>query len=201
MATRLDASLPDLRTMGAARVEPSETGMPVSETGAATPRTSTPSGVELARATDEEVMASLQLVLGSPLEAETDIRYPAGGGYEERLRGFKLTEPASPVQIAQARALVAAACEPLDRADLVQELTKLRLAVVSNLRGADLEGWMTVVMEDVGGFPAAVVLEACRRWRRREKFLPAAAELREECHRLNSRRRALSRLFQREGQP
>lgn len=96
--------------------------------------------------------------------------------------------------MAEARAVIEAACQPFSPVELVQELTKLRLGVVSNLRGADLEGWMAVVLEELEDFPAAVVAQAFRRWRRREKFLPSCAELVEECHQLNKRRRALRRL-------
>lgn len=153
-------------------------------------------GAKLARASDDQVLACLTLALGSRPEAVTEHSFCDDGGYDFRLTGYKLTAPVSLAQRAQARALVDAACASIDRAELAQELTKLRLVTVSSLRGADLEGWIMVMMEELEAFPAAIVIEACRRWRRRQKFAPTCAELVEECHQCNRSRRALRRLVE-----
>lgn len=134
-------------------------------------------------------------MLGSRL-VERTAGFSTDYGYDTRLTGFDLAAEVPPARLAEACAVIEAACRPLAPAKLMQELTAVRLAVVSNLRGNDLKGWMMVVSEDVAEFPAAVVIGACRRWRRREKFLPSCAELVEECHQLNKRRRAIRRLFE-----
>lgn len=190
---RLEESLPSLQTMRERRAAHVEIGLPHSETGCAELRTTTPNGVELSRATDDAVIQSLTLVLGSPPEVQ--IEHLIGeSGYDQRLKGYALTAPACPEQMAQARAIVEAACAPMNDAELAKELTKLRLMVVSNTHGSDLQGWMQIMIEELRDFPAAVVLQACKQWRRREKFLPGSAELREECHQQNRRRHALRRL-------
>lgn len=140
-------------------------------------------------------MESLTSVLGSQPEEEGEHLFP-DGGYHYCPKRYKLTAPASAAQLAQARTIMAAAFEPLSRAELARELSKLRLVSASNIRGQDLEGWMEVMAEELADFPAAVVIEACKRWRRREKFLPTCAQLVEECHTLNRRRRALRQLVE-----
>jgi hypothetical protein len=75
------------------------------------------------------VIQSLTLVLGSRPEAQTE-HWIGKYGYDDRLKGYALTAPAGPEQMARARAIIEAACSPMSGVELVQELTKLRLAVV-----------------------------------------------------------------------
>jgi hypothetical protein len=192
---RLDESLPNLQTMHLPKEAPTETGMPLSGPGCAELKTTTPSGVELSRATDDEVVQSLTLVFGSRPKERTEY-WIGERGYDYRLKGYELTAPASPDQMARARAIVEAACSPMNDVELPRELTCLRAASVSSVHGLDLEAWMEVMIEELRNFPGAVVLKACKQWRRREKFLPACAELVEECHQLNRHRRALRRLVE-----
>ena len=129
MMKRLDESLPNLRTMRSPKEAPTETGRPPSGPGCAELKTTTPSGIELSGATDEQVIQSLTLVLGSRPEAQTE-HWIGKYGYDDRLKGYALTAPAGPEQMARARAIIEAACSPMSGVELVQELTKLRLAVV-----------------------------------------------------------------------
>jgi hypothetical protein len=139
------------------------------------------------------------LVLGSQPEAQTEPVIDEYG-YDTRFKGYALSERVQPDQMARARAIIEAACTPMSDAEIAQELTKVRLATVSNTHGPDLEGWMQIMIEELRDFPAAVVVQACKQWRRREKFLPGCAELREECHQHNRCRRALRRLVGADGE-
>ena len=196
---RLADSLPALQTMRERTAVHSVTGTPPFETGSAKPKTTGPNGEDLSTAADETVEASLRQVLGSRLVERTE-GFTSDYGYDFRFAGYELSGPTSSEEIADVRAIVDCACRPLDRADLARELTKLRLVCVSKLADEDFEGWMTVIIEEVEEFPAAVVIGACKRWRRREKFLPTCAEIREECHQLNRRRHSLRRLVGADGE-
>lgn len=110
------------------------------------------------------------------------------GGYDEVLLGY---EPVAQVSEALVAALDAA-CASTEPAVVAVELAKLKAATVGRqMEQANIEAWIEVGIEDLAEFPLDVIKTACRKLRRREKWMPAVAEIREECNQLVQRRRWL----------
>lgn len=115
------------------------------------------------------------------------------GGYDFRLVGFDGERPQG-ARLEEAKALIATACQPIDRGTLVEELSKTVAACAGRTRERfEWKAYVTVVGEELAEFPADVVRAALRRIRRRETWLPSLAEVIDECQRLARRRRALKR--------
>lgn len=70
-----------------------------------------------------------------------------------------------------------------------QCLAGLFLAMpMANRETADLAAMTAIYIEDLAEFPIDVIAEACRSWRRSEKWFPRIAELRDECWRVGKDR-------------
>lgn len=140
---------------------------------------------------DEDALIQTLLPFTGPLQELSRDRVSDDGQFDTELIGYRIRPDA---EISLVQEIVAAANLPASPKQIGKELAKIRAAGLSNRHGNDLEAWTAVMLEDLAEFPAAVVLEALRRWRRREKFLPTVAEIREDCHWIGRKRRALQRL-------
>jgi hypothetical protein len=85
--------------------------------------------------------------------------------------------------IETARREIERLCEPAQGAQVAQELAKLRVTMARrDATITDEKAMLFVYLDDIGEFPSDIVRDACKAWRRREKWFPTPAELREECH-------------------
>lgn len=87
-----------------------------------------------------------------------------------------------------------AASRPAGYEVALAHVTRLHMAMRHQRKhGEDSEVMIELMAEDIEEFPADVIGEACKRWRRRESWFPASAELRAECQRLAGRRHHVAR--------
>jgi hypothetical protein len=113
-------------------------------------------------------------------------------GFDPVTESFELERPVEAADLMQAIALVGQALQPAPGEVISNELVRLRVLTAS--RGHDLaleRAMFNVYLEELGEYPADVVVDACRAWGRREKFWPSGAELRAECDRRVLRRKRL----------
>ena len=60
-------------------------------------------------------------------------------------------------------------------------LTKLVTAIITGRQGINLENWTEIRCKDLAEFPKDVVIEAPKRIRREQKFLPTSSGLLQAC--------------------
>lgn len=114
--------------------------------------------------------------------------YDGPGGYDEVVKGYEL----APRRDADLLEAIHAACAPAHPNEVTRELTRLRVGTVGRASDVgEIEAWLTVVGQELEGFPLDVIRHACVRWLRREKWTPSVAELIEECHRAMKRRESM----------
>jgi hypothetical protein len=100
---------------------------------------------------------------------------------------------ADPREAAGLLSIIEAACQPDDGATVAtRELAKLRRMTVSRASDDDDVGLMAAAyIDELSEYPPDVIEAACTRWRNRERWFPAWAELKAECDRLVRGRRDL----------
>lgn len=113
---------------------------------------------------------------------------------EYELIGYTIRGPIEGSALARAKEIIAEITQPAGREQIALALTKLAAVTASRKQDLDLEAFMEVAIEDLSTFPSDVVEEACRRARRRERFLPTVSELLDDCYWLSRRRRAMQNL-------
>lgn len=100
--------------------------------------------------------------------------------------GIEVRAGADPREVAGLLAVIEAACQPDDGATVAtRELAKLRRMTASRASDdADVGLMAAAYIEDLSEYPPDVIEAACTRWRNRERWFPAWADLKAECDRL-----------------
>lgn len=98
-----------------------------------------------------------------------------------------------------AYALTVRCMRPVPPSFIVQEFTKCALVTKTRAEdSADIKARAAIFVEDLTEFPADVIMDAFRFWRRTEKFSPSVADIRERCWRTASARVFAKRAFESE---
>lgn len=101
--------------------------------------------------------------------------------------------------IAMGLALTLGASRPAEPRAIVEGLAKADMVTKARASEAvDGKARIQVFIEDLREFPTDVVVDAFRHWRRRERFAPTVAEIRELCWRAMPMRMGLRRALERE---
>ncbi len=155
---------------------------------------------------DRAVEASLPRPLLAMLKATADNVHLSGEyGFEGTvLRGYDLRTPKNAAgweMVAEGLAILDAALVPAERGTVRNELARLKIATKSRAQdGNDMTFEQAVYLDELSSYPVDVVVEACRKWARRETFWPSVSEAVAECDRLVNWRRvtrdALARMAQ-----
>lgn len=102
-------------------------------------------------------------------------------------------------ELQAALALTVRCLKPTPATFVVQEFTKCALVTKARAEDtADIQARAVIFAEDLTEFPADVIAEAFKFWRRTEKFAPAVADIRERCWRLAGVRYSAKRTIERE---
>ena len=142
---------------------------------------------------DRVVKAWLKSTLAWPQSlSDQGVVYGEDGQFEATLTGCRLPNELRPHERDAAEAALAELvvwCEPAPNAVLLAELAKMRVALAHRNAETHEERTVAIVFaDDCGEYPADVIREACRDWRRTEKWFPTPAELRARCARLARQR-------------
>lgn len=102
-----------------------------------------------------------------------------------RLLGYDKIVPRNQEGLEMLRAAVAAfdsVLRPADERSVLKALARLKISTAyRNQYEDDAEFERRVYVVELCQFPLDVVLEACQRWARREKWFPTISEIRDEC--------------------
>jgi hypothetical protein len=118
-------------------------------------------------------------------------------GWDGEIVGYDLGGVSLPFDaIAEARALVLAALAPAPLGTIQAELARMKISTKSRADG-EAEGRLAaaVFAEYLSAYPADVVIWACRKWARTEKWWPSWAELKDLLDRGVRRRAALAKIL------
>ena len=194
--TPLGESLPDLRTMRSRMGENTPTGKQLSETVSEASIT-TPTALEVIHGgtvagRDDALLESVRQLAGSSLE-EIKRTWFDDWGYDYELIGYSFAQPVTIEALESIDALVVEANRPATRREVGPMLGAMSEGMPSG-DGSNGESWLELVWLAVEELPADVILEALKNIVKREKWRPAASEIREECWQLGERRRALLKL-------
>lgn len=123
-----------------------------------------------------------------------------GDQYDDRLAGYELGAAVEPVDLEEARALVAAALAPCAPAVITRELIRLRL--VTAKRDGDqpiTDLALAVYAEDLGEYPEDIVAAVCRKFRGpgESPFFPTLPELCTAAEALMRERRMIAEAIKR----
>lgn len=147
----------------------------------------TPEGVEVA------LKAALPSTLSSRLHWTTTAEWERTGVTIQSI------ERVPDADIASGLAMVLGACRPAEPRQIVEGLAKCdAVTKAKDAHQSDAKARMAIFVEDLREFPADVVADAFKRWRRMEKFAPTVAEIRERCWRGMPLRRDLRYALTRE---
>jgi hypothetical protein len=145
------------------------------------------------RAVDESLLACW------PPSLKRLATWAVNGDFERT--GIKFGDLAEvPAQdIRAALALTERCLQPTPEPFIVKHFTKCALATKAKAENvADIQARAVVFVEDLAEFPADVIAEAFKFWRRTEKFSPSVADIRERCWRLASARYTAKRALENE---
>lgn len=117
----------------------------------------------------------------------------ADGQFEGVIWGGCSIHPGAPAaDIAQARAIFNAACQPAEPRKIERALAELSMLCKSKAEETDdLAARLAIFANKLGSYPADVAMEAIKRWGNSEKWFPSWAELRMKCDLLGSKRMAV----------
>ncbi len=193
-------------------------GRPLGETGSARPPTTLRAlaPVEAPPAAEVPDVNGLVASLPQPLSSLLSTRrrwrewVDPEHGFECELVGFDLAgiedEADAGVRATAAREAEALRqlCRPLAFPALAKELARLRVSVAKRPEGdVDYKAAVAVYAEELGKYPADLVVAALRTWARAERFWPTLAELHDRIGPKARRRLALLEALERiaEGRP
>lgn len=181
-----------LRPLG--RVLESTVGKPLGEHGSVVPlntEVALPAAIEEAvaagdtRAVDKALIASLPPTLSTRVSTATNADFEA--------IGVEIANIASvPTEDLRAGlALVQRCLRPTPAAFIAKQMAACDMVTKARPEHAmDTKARITIFVDDLSEFPADVVAEAFRWWRRTEKWSPTVADIRERCWRYASVRKS-----------
>ena len=148
-----------------------------------------------AEANDASLLDGLTRLLGSPPVERKKHLISEEHGYYEVSEGFDVGKPSAET-VMEARGLLAKANARLPDSEIAKEVAKT-MAVTKARAGnsSDQQLFVEVMIEELQDFPADVMRDAFRRYRRQETFSPSLAEIVEFCHTSSQRRRTLNKAF------
>jgi hypothetical protein len=121
-------------------------------------------------------------------------------GFDAVTIGWELSGAVVPAELMEGMRLVGSAMQSAPAEVIADELVRLRLMTKSGVIPAGYaEAMLTILTEEIAGYPEDIIVDACRRWARRETFWPSLAELRAELDRVANRRRLLRDALRRGG--
>ncbi len=120
------------------------------------------------------------------------------GQFETEFGGFDVGPGAPREDLRAGLAIVARTCAPGAPRIIGEELQRMRALTKSRAEpGVDANFQAVAMFNEMRGYPADVVVDACRKWSAAEKFFPSWAEVKDMLDRRMRERLALKRAIER----